>query len=158
MKIYFTNVGIWRCSIKRTLEGALKYLGQPSSQLELSLSVVTPEQIKQLNGQFRNVDAVTDVLSFPSAEVERKVIDLAEFDCDSINTDTGRLNLGDIIICLDRAKQQAEEYGHSVKREVCFLALHSLLHLLGYDHIEQEDEQEMVQLQREILAKLHVNR
>lgn len=158
MKIYFTNAGVWKHSIKRTLRGALKYLHQPSKQLELSLSVVTPEQIQQLNGQYRNVDAVTDVLSFPSTEVGRKVIDIDDYDCDSINPDTGRLNLGDIIICLERAKQQAVEYGHSTRREVCFLALHSLLHLLGYDHVNQDDERQMVQLQKEILSKLHVNR
>ena len=120
MKIFFTNVGLKGHTIKRVLEIALKRLGQPSKQLEMSLSVVSPEQIRELNKTYRNVDAVTDVLSFPVAEVNRQVVVLSNFSTDSINPETDRLNLGDVIICLERAKQQAEEYGHSLKREMCF--------------------------------------
>ena len=75
-----------------------------------------------------------------------------------LNPETWLLNLGDIIICLPRAKAQAKEYGHSLKREVAFLALHSLLHLLGYDHMMPEDEQQMTALQTEILDKLNIKR
>lgn len=158
MKIFFTNVGLKGHTIKRVLEIALKRLGQPSKQLEMSLSVVSPEQIRELNKTYRNVDAVTDVLSFPVAEVNRQVVVLSNFSTDSINPETDRLNLGDVIICLERAKQQAEEYGHSLKREMCFLALHGLLHLLGYDHIEQADEEQMTALQTEILQSAGVTR
>lgn len=158
MKIFFTNVGLKGHTIKRVLEIALKRLGQPSKQLEMSLSVVSPEQIRELNKTYRNVDAVTDVLSFPVAEVNRQVVVLSDFSTDSINPETDRLNLGDVIICLERAKQQAEEYGHSLKREMCFLALHGLLHLLGYDHIEQADEEQMTALQTEILQSAGVTR
>lgn len=158
MKIFFTNVGLKGHTIKRVLEIALKRLGQPSKQLEMSLSVVSPEQIRELNKTYRNVDAVTDVLSFPVAEVKRQVVVLSDFSTDSVNPETDRLNLGDVIICLERAKQQAEEYGHSLKREMCFLALHGLLHLLGYDHIEQADEEQMTALQTEILQSAGVTR
>ena len=158
MKIYFSNMGYQKFAIKHLLEGALKYLGQPTNQLEMSLSVVTPQEIQQLNNTYRGVDSVTDVLSFPTVDNhERKVLDVAEYAQD-VNSDTGKLNIGDVIICRERAIEQAQEYGHSVKREMSFLALHGLLHLLGYDHIEPADEEQMTALQREILAKYHVNR
>ncbi len=158
MKIYFTNVGLKKHTIKRVFELALKHLGQPSEQLEMSLSLVSPEEIRQLNGEYRNVDSVTDVLSFPTADLQRKVINLSEFALDCVSPETHRLNLGDVIICLERAEQQAREYGHSLKREMCFLALHGLLHLLGYDHVEEVDEKEMTALQSEILKKAGINR
>ncbi len=158
MKIFFTNVGLKKYEIKKVLEKALKHLGQPSDKLEMSLSVVSPQEIQQLNKEYRNVDAVTDVLSFPVANVNRQVVELSAFALDSINPETRRLNLGDVIICLDRAKQQAAEYGHSLKREMCFLSLHGLLHLLGYDHEEKADEEQMTALQKEILQEAGVTR
>lgn len=158
MIIYFTNAGIHKYTLKRLLQGALKYLGQPVRELEMSLSIVSPDQIQQLNREFRGVDAVTDVLSFPTINAERKILDPKEFGFEAVNSKTGKLNLGDVIICLDRARAQAEEYGHSLKRELCFLSLHGLLHLLGYDHIEQCDEQQMNALQEEILNKMHIGR
>ena len=159
MKIYFTNVGYQKFAIKHLLEGALKYLGQPASQLEMSLSIVSPEEIQSLNKSFRGVDSVTDVLSFPTIDnPERKVLNVSEFAADVINPDTKKLNLGDVIICRERAVEQAKEYGHSLKREMSFLALHGLLHLLGYDHIESADEEQMTRLQKEILTKYHIHR
>lgn len=158
MRIYFTNVGFQKFAIKHLLEGALKYLGQPCGELEMSLSVVSPDEIQQLNKTYRGVDAVTDVLSFPTVEnPERKVLNLDDFATD-VNPDTGKLNLGDVIICRERAVEQAEEYGHSLKREMSFLALHGLLHLLGYDHVESADEEQMTRLQKEILTKYRINR
>ena len=88
---------------------------------------------------------------------ERGVIDLASHASD-LNPETWLLNLGDIIICLPRAKQQAKEYGHSLKREVAFLSLHSLLHLLGYDHMNQSDEEQMTAVQNAVLDKLNIKR
>ena len=158
MRIYFSNVGIQKFAIKHLLEGALKYLGQPHSKIEMSLSVVSPAEIQQLNEVYRGVDAVTDVLSFPTVDnPERKVLSLDEFATD-VNPDTGKLNVGDVIICRERAIEQAQEYGHSVKREMSFLALHGLLHLLGYDHVEPADEEQMTRLQNEILTKFHIHR
>ena len=157
MTIYFNSVSTHKYYLRRLLQGALKYLGQPSN-LELSLSFVSPDEIKQLNKQFRGVDKVTDVLSFPTIDnPSRGVLDTSAY-CSELNEQTGNLNLGDVIICLDRAKEQAVDYGHSLKRELCFLSLHGLLHLLGYDHIEPQDEQQMNDLQDEILEQMGITR
>lgn len=159
MKIYFTNVGIHKFTIKRLLEGALKRLGQPVSGIEMSLSIVTPAEIQALNKQFRGIDSVTDVLSFPTIDnPERAVLNVNSFPQEAVNSKTGKLNIGDVIICLDRAKEQAQDFGHSLKRELCFLSLHGLLHLLGYDHIEPQDEQQMNELQEEILQQMGITR
>lgn len=159
MKIYFTNVGLFkRGYIKKVLETGLEYLGQPTGQLEVSLSFVGEDEIRELNKEYRDTDKVTDVLSFPTVDnPERGVIDLASHASD-LNPETWLLNLGDIIICLPRAKQQAKEYGHSLKREVAFLSLHSLLHLLGYDHMNQSDEKQMTAVQNAVLDKLNIKR
>ena len=159
MIIYFTDVGTKKHTIKHLLEGALKYLGQPERDVEMSLSIVSPQQIRQLNKQFRGVDAVTDVLSFPTIDnPSRGVLNVSDCSSDAINERTGKLNIGDVIICLDRAKEQANEYGHSLKRELCFLSLHGMLHLLGYDHVEIQDEQQMNALQEQILNKMRITR
>ena len=158
MKIYFTNAGMHKGKIKRVAEIALSHLSQPSEHLEMSVSIVSPAEIQQLNNQYRQVDSVTDVLSFPTSDLGKKVIDIAQIEPSSLNPTTDRLNLGDIIICAERAKAQAKEYGHSLKREMCFLALHGLLHLLGYDHLEPADEEEMTTLQAEILQQAGINR
>ena len=158
MTIYFTNVCIHKYKIKQVLESALKFLKQPSRQIEMSLSVVDPEEIRKLNKQFRGVDSVTDVLSFPTLDLEKKQINQMEFPADAVNEKNGKLNIGDVIICLERAREQAKSFGHSFKRELCFLSLHGLLHLLGYDHIEEFDEKEMTTLQDEILTMMHITR
>lgn len=158
MTIYFTDVGIHKHKIKHVLEVALKYLKQPSRHIEMSLSVVDSEEIRKLNKQFRGVDAVTDVLSFPTLELGKRKLDHLDFPPDAVNSKTGKLNIGDVIICFERAKEQAQNYGHGLKREICFLALHGLLHLLGYDHVNEEDEKEMNAIQEEILTKLRITR
>ena len=157
MKIYFSNVNLFlKPTIKKLMEKALKHLNQPSELLEMTISIVSPDQIRQLNNQFREVDKVTDVLSFPTCDnPTRGAITVV---CEEINPETDLVNIGDVIICMDRAKEQAKEYGHSLRRELCFLALHGLLHLLGYDHITEEDEQQMVALQKEILSQAGINR
>lgn len=101
------------------------------------------EEIHQINKQFRGIDRPTDVLSFPQLTFEEgEIMDRNE---------NGEVVLGDIIISLERAREQAEEYGHSLKREIAFLTAHSMLHLLGYDHMEPEEEKEMFAKQKEIL-------
>lgn len=157
MKIYFDNVGLFtKPFIKRVLERALKHLNQPSELLEMSLSIVSPEQIQELNKSFREVDKVTDVLSFPTCDnPTRGAITVM---CEDVNPETDLVNIGDIVICLERAKEQAKEYGHSLKRELAFLSLHGLLHLLGYDHVEEEDEKQMIALQKEILDQAGITR
>ena len=156
MKIYFTNIGAKRFLAKKVVETALKHLGQPSKHLEMSVSVVDEQQIAQLNKEFRNIDSVTDVLSFPTLDNPcQGVLNLQDFASD-VNPDTGLLNVGDVVICLERAKQQATDYGHSLTREMAFLVLHGLLHLLGYDHVQKDDEQKMFAVQDEILKKLKI--
>lgn len=106
---------------------------------------VTPEEIHELNKQYRGVDRVTDVISF------------ALEDAHDVSLIDVRV-LGDIYICIDRMKEQALEYGHSETRELSFLTVHGLLHLLGYDHQTKEDEEVMFGLQRKILSDLNINR
>ena len=159
MTIYFTNVStIRQNTIKRLLEGALKRLGQPVDGIEMSLAIVSPDEIQALNEQYRGVDSVTDVLSFPTIDNPDRAILSADNYPQDVNIETGELNIGDVIICLDRAREQAKEYGHSLKRELCFLSLHGLLHLLGYDHIDKDDEQQMNALQEEILNQMGITR
>ena len=106
---------------------------------------VTPEEIHELNKQYRGVDRVTDVISF------------ALEDAHDVSLTDVRV-LGDIYICIDRMKEQALEYGHSETRELSFLTVHGLLHLLGYDHQTKEDEEVMFGLQRKILSDVNINR
>lgn len=156
MKVNFAGGWRFRKNVTKTLEQAVKMLGQPS-ELEMSVSFVKPEVIKALNAEMRQVDSVTDVLSFPALEAGRTVIDVSEHALD-VNPESGKLFIGDVVICTKRAKEQAKEYGHSLKREVCFLATHGLLHLLGYDHVEPEDEKQMVELQKQILNGVGITR
>ena len=104
-----------------------------------------------MNNEFRKVDRVTDVLSFPL--LENNELHDGEMLDENIFTD-----LGDIVICKSKAIMQAKEFGHSVEREVCFLALHGFLHVLGFDHIEKQDEIVMFNLQDKILKKSQVER
>ena len=115
---------------------------------EVSVTFANNEQIHELNKMHRNVDAPTDVLSFPMGEDGKYDIDPA----------TNAKILGDIVISKEKVIAQAEEYGHSVKREYAFLIAHSVLHLSGYDHMEEEERIEMETLQREILNELNILR
>lgn len=114
---------------------------------EISVSFVTNEEIQNLNKDYRNKDSVTDVISFA----------LEEEDMNILHEDAPR-TLGDIVISTDRAKEQAEEYGHSYRRELLFLSLHGFLHLLGFDHMESDDEVKMNAKQEEILNAFGVTR
>ena len=128
---------------------------------EVSLSFVSKEEIKELNRNYRDVDSVTDVLSFPLVDFYplrdyENVLSLCETD--SVNPDTGEVMLGDIVICADKVVSQAKEYGHSVKREFAFLVCHSTLHLIGFDHIEDDDRKEMEAMQKKIMEELSITR
>lgn len=117
---------------------------------EISLSIVMNDEIHDINKQFRNIDSPTDVLSFPQLTFE-------EGEEADVN-ENGEIVLGDIIISIDRAKEQAEEYGHSLKRELAFLSVHSMLHLMGYDHMVPEEEEDMFRRQKEILIEAGIPR
>jgi len=111
----------------------------PENLFEVSVTICNDEYIHELNKEYRGKDKATDVLSFP----------ILEFDTPEVMT-----LLGDIIISVDTASRQAEEYGNTLERELCFLSVHSSLHLLGYDHeISEEEEKYMISKQKEILSK-----
>lgn len=145
----------YKKTIEKMFEIAEQVLKENFKEVNLSINFVSEEKIKQLNKDFRNVDRVTDVLSFPNLN---KKVDQALKEFEQEKDEYGILFLGDIIICKKVAYKQAKEYGHSKKREVCFLALHGLLHLLGYDHIEKKDEEIMMKTANSILEKFGVER
>ena len=133
-----------KSTVRRAILAALNY-EMPSGDYEVSLTFCNNEYIHKLNKEYRNIDKSTDVLSFPMYERE-------ELEEGSI----GPVMLGDIVISLERAKEQAEEIGHSFLREVSFLAIHSTLHLLGYDHERsKEDDEAQCAAQREIFKTLN---
>lgn len=126
---------------------------------QVSLSLVSEEEIHVENQQFRNVDRPTDVLSFPMLEYPAPGdFSFIEDDEESIDPDTGEVVLGDIVLCIPKVLSQAQEYGHSIKREYAFLIAHSMLHLMGYDHVKDEERKEMERLQDEILGHLGIGR
>ena len=118
-------------------------------EIELSIMFTTRAVIKEINFEHRGINKVTDVLSFPQ-------IDWGSYAIDAVdkNIETGDIILGDIVICVERALEQSKEYGHSFDREIGFLIAHSMLHLLGYDHMEKDEEQEMIKIQEEVLQSL----
>ncbi|MDE7399279.1 MAG: rRNA maturation RNase YbeY [Oscillospiraceae bacterium] len=115
---------------------------------EVSVTLVDNARIREMNAEFREIDRETDVLSFP----------LGDDEGFEVNPDTDAILLGDIVISLEKARSQAEEYGHSYEREVAFLLTHSLFHLLGYDHMTPDGEQEMFAKQEAVLHKLGITR
>ena len=127
------------------------------AQVELLLTM--NEEIRQMNLEFRGIDRATDVLSFPMTEFPSPA-DYAYLDTDdsSFDPETGELMLGNIVISKERAKEQAEEYGHSETRELAFLVAHSMFHLFGYDHMSIPEAEEMEELQKNLLEKLGYTR
>jgi probable rRNA maturation factor len=132
---------------QQAAEAALAVAGVDDDMYEVSLVVCGDEEIHELNREYRGVDRPTDVLSFALEEGEDMWVPEGE-----------PLLLGDIVISLPRAAAQAEEFGHSLRREAVFLFVHGMLHLLGYDHMEPEDEQEMMALQNQVMDKLGISR
>jgi len=117
--------------------------------MEVSLSFVSLDEIHELNKAYRGIDSPTDVLSFPMIEgfeeLEKMYGETGELP--------GELLLGDVVICLDKALQQAEEYGHSKEREIVYLFTHSILHLLGYDHMNEEEKKVMRAREEQVMAE-----
>ena len=138
---------------------SLDYTGCPY-ECEADLTLTGDEGIRDLNNRFRGRSVPTDVLSFPllSFKTPGDFETVEEDFADCFNPETGELMLGSLVINLDRARKQAEEFGHSLKRETAFLIVHSMLHLQGFDHIEEEDRVIMEEAQRVILKKLDISR
>lgn len=144
---------------KEVTDYAIEHEGFPF-EAEINLTLTDNDGIHAINKEYRDIDAPTDVLSFPMLSYESagdfsKLED--DYD-DNFNPDTGEIMLGDIIISVDKVKEQAKNYGHSEKREYAFLILHSMLHLFGYDHETEEERADMEARQRAILDTLGITR
>ena len=150
MYIYFEEGQQVTEDILKTMEAAAKYCleleGIDEERTEISVTFVEAEEIRELNRDYRDNDKVTDVLSFPQFD------DLGDIP------DFGEICLGDVVICKERAQEQAEEFGHSFEREIIYLFTHSILHLLGYDHMEPEEKQEMRGREEEVMTHLGIGR
>ena len=129
-------------------------------EAEINLTLTDNEGIHIINKEYRDIDRATDVLSFPmlSYETPGDFSFLMDENDDDFNPDTGEAILGDIIISVDKVREQAEEYGHSELREFAFFITHSMLHLFGYDHMEPEEAKVMEDKQRQILDELSITR
>ncbi|MDF2868761.1 MAG: hypothetical protein K0R05_336 [Anaerocolumna sp.] len=129
-------------------------------EAEINVILTDNEEIKNINKSYREVDAPTDVLSFPMVDYETPAdfSHLEDNTDDYFNPETGELLLGDIIVSVEKVVTQAQEYGHSKERELGFLIAHSMLHLFGYDHMEEEERRVMEEKQRMILDKLGITR
>ncbi|MGI6204738.1 MAG: rRNA maturation RNase YbeY [Anaerovoracaceae bacterium] len=120
--------------------------GDDAGSTEVSVTFTDPQTIRRINSEYRGVDSVTDVLSFP------------QFGSGEEIPDGGYVSLGDVVICGRRAAEQAEEYGHSLERELVYLFVHSMCHLLGYDHMEAEEKAAMREAEEDIMRKLGLER
>lgn len=143
-KAYYKNISDTKisrstiCKIKKVIKLTVEE-AYPNHEFEVSVTICNDNYIHELNREYRGKDKPTDVLSFP----------MLEFDSPEVTT-----LLGDIIISADTAARQAEEYGNTLERELCFLSVHSSLHLLGYDHeTSEEDEKYMIEKQKQILKE-----
>lgn len=133
--------------INSVIAESLKYEGV-SDNCEISVTIVDNKEIHSINLKHRGIDKPTDVLSFP----------LIDFEKETLPCDGSKIYLGDIIISIEKAEEQAKEYGHSLDREIGFLTAHSMLHLLGYDHMTCEEEKIMFKKQEDILNNLNLRR
>ena len=139
-------------TIKKVLEECYKTENLTSSKLIITITLTTPEKIRQINNEYRQIDKATDVLSFPmfeKTELDEK-IKKQEFLHEDV--------LGDIIISVQKVEEQAKEYGHSFERELSYMVVHGFYHLMGYDHIEEKDKIIMRPKEENVLSKLGITR
>lgn len=138
--------------ISKVIDQCFDEEGLIDSNMYVNIILTTPKNIRTFNKKFRNIDKETDVLSFPMFEKEdfQKKVEKKEFEYTDI--------LGDMIISIPRVEEQAKEYGHGFERELAYMVVHSFYHLLGYDHIQDKDKQEMRKKEENILSKLNINR
>lgn len=134
-------------SLEKALQAAADFEELPP--VEVAVTIVDNEKIHRLNREYRGIDRPTDVLSFPLWEPDEEWV---------IDEEEEEVMLGDIVISLPKAKEQAAEYGHTLARELGFLAVHGFLHLLGYDHETEQEEKEMFSRQEEILSRIGLQR
>jgi len=139
----------WEKEINTVLEECFKTENMEDYKLYVSVTLTNPENIRKLNAEYRQIDKETDVLSFPMFEKD-EIKDLKNLDHEEV--------LGDIVISIDRVKEQAEEYGHSFERELAYMVVHGFYHLMGEDHIEEEDKKRMREKEEKVLTKLNIVR
>ncbi len=144
--------------INSVIEEALDFIKCPYES-EVNVTIVDNNEIRKINSQQRKIDSPTDVLSFPLLEYGQAG-EFHQFEemLECFHPDTGELMLGDIVISFDKVLSQAEEYNHSIKRELAFLIAHSMLHLFGFDHMEDKERVEMEKMQNIILENLGITR
>ena len=158
MKVYFDDENDKYEKFDEVLKVALETVGQFYDKITVEVNFVDAQKIKEINAFTRGVDEVTDVLSFPLLDNPCNVtIDEKNFPFD-VDYNDGEISLGDIVICKEVAKKQAEEYGHSYERELCYLFTHGVFHLLGFDHIKEEDKVIMRKNEETVLQKLGLTR
>ncbi len=139
-------------TIKKVLTKCFEEENLQNSKLYITVTLTTPENIKEINKEYRNIDRATDVLSFPmfeKDELEEKIKN-NDFDHEDV--------LGDLVISIEKVKEQAEEYGHSFERELSYMLVHGFYHLMGYDHIKEEDKKKMRPKEEKILNDLKILR
>lgn len=139
-------------TIKKVVEKCYEEENLTKSKMIITITLTTPENIKKINKEYRNIDRATDVLSFPMFEKEEltKKIKNQEFMHEDI--------LGDIIISIEKVEEQAKEYGHSFERELSYIVVHGFYHLMGYDHMTEEEKTEMRKKEDVILNALNITR
>ena len=164
MTLFFEEEGDLRLPLecetlaKKVINAAIDYVDCPY-EAEVNLLLTMNDEIHEMNRNFREIDRATDVLSFPMVDYEEAGdFDFLDNDTGCFNPETGELMLGDIVISKEKVISQAEEYGHSVEREYAFLIAHSMLHLFGYDHMEEAERVAMEEKQKEILEQLQILR
>ncbi len=142
----------WQEIIEEIVKAALEYENCPY-EAEVNVVLTDRESIREVNREQRGIDSPTDVLSFPMLDYETPSDfgQVEEMFADCFNPESGELMLGDIMICVDKVEEQADLYGHSQKRELAFLTAHSMLHLFGYDHMDEAERAVMEKKQEEIL-------
>lgn len=139
-------------TIKEVIEQCFKEEGLENSKLYITFTLTTPEEIKKINTEYRNIERATDVLSFPMFERDELEKKIKERDFNYPDV------LGDIVISIEKVEEQAREYGHSFKRELSYMVVHGFYHLMGYDHIKEEDKKEMRPKEEKILNTLNIIR
>lgn len=137
--------------INKVVDECFKTEGLDKLKLYISITLTVPEVIKEANKKYRNIDKATDVLSFPMFEKEElEELIKNNYDVEDV--------LGDLIISIPKVEEQATEYGHSFERELAYMVVHGFYHLMGYDHMEENDKKEMRQKEDEVLNKLSITR
>ncbi len=126
------------------------------NKVYVSITLTTPEEIRQINKKFRKIDKETDVLSFPI--FEKKDLDMLRKNGEIVDKDMPQDVLGDIIISMKKVEEQAKEYGHSIERELAYMIVHGFYHLMGYDHIVEEDKKVMREKEEKVLESLDIVR